>query len=79
VFRDGKKKQVVIAKHDDGPIAQLLDIAEHAQRIRAAVDEIADEPDPVDVRLKGDAVEQAAEGVEAPLNVADRVGSHTSE
>lgn len=78
-FGHGEKEQVVIAQYGLGGEAKILDQAQDAEGVRASVDEITDEPEPIGAGLKGDAVQQIAERVEAPLNVADRVGGHTSE
>ena len=40
----GQQMQVVVAEHRDRRGAETLDLAQHRERIRTAVDEIADEP-----------------------------------
>ena len=49
-----------------------------AERIRAAIDEIADEPEPVARRPKRDLAQQCVEGRRAALNVADREQPHSA-
>ena len=44
---DGQQMEVVVAENGDRRVAERLHLAQHGERIRAAVDEIADEPQPV--------------------------------
>ncbi len=46
-FGDSQQEQVMVAQDDNRSIAKILDVAEDAQRIRAAVDEIADKPETI--------------------------------
>ena len=41
------KVQIMIAQHDDGALAQRPHEAKDLERLRAAIDQIADEPEPV--------------------------------
>src|SRR5262249_54702381 len=65
VAEDARDRGVV----RDGP-------AQHVERARAAVDEIADKPDGVAVRREVDQREQALEARHAALNVSDRIARH---
>ena len=44
---DRQQVEVVIAEHRDRGVAQRLDLAQHGERVGTAIDEIADEPQPV--------------------------------
>ena len=72
----GQQMQIVIAENGDGRGAERLHVAQHGERIRAAVDEIADEPQAVARLGKADELEQLAELRVAALDVADRVVAH---
>ena len=66
--------QVVIAQHRHSGGAEVLYEAQAAQRIGAAVHEVADEPEPVAARVEADLFDERLEGREAALEIADRVG-----
>jgi hypothetical protein len=68
---EGQQVQVVVAEHHDGLLAEGLDVAQHRQRLRAAVDQIADQPERVGEWVEADAIQQRAELVVATLDVAD--------
>ena len=53
-----------------------MDQPERLQRLAAAVDEVAAEPQPVDGGIEADLVEQPDQRVMATLHVADGVGRH---
>ena len=83
----GEQPQVVVAEHHRGAVPEPLGPAQHVERARPAVDEVAHQPGAV-VGAEADALEQAAERLEAALDVADRVrdallllrdGSHAPE
>ena len=74
--RDGQQVEIVVAEDGDGGIAQRLHFAQHRERLGAAVDEIADEPETVALRCEADEREQLAELRVAALDVADRVVAH---
>ena len=74
--RHGQQMQVVIAEHGDGGIAERDHLAQHGERIRTAIDEIADQPQPVARRREADQRQQIAELGMAALDVADRVKRH---
>ena len=73
---DGQQVQVVIAEHGDGGVAERVHLAQHGERIRAAIDEIADEPQPIARRREADQRQQLAELGMATLDVADRIKRH---
>jgi hypothetical protein len=64
--------QIVIAERDDGRFTQRMHAPQHRERLRTAIDEIADEPEPVAVGGESDACQQGAELAVAALHVADR-------
>jgi hypothetical protein len=72
----GQEVHVVVAEHADHAVALPLRPAQHVERARAAVDQVAGDPQAVDLRLVADAPEQPLEGGEAALDVADGVGGH---
>ena len=44
---DGQQMEIVVAEDGDGRVAERHHLAQHGERLRAAVDEIADEPQAV--------------------------------
>jgi hypothetical protein len=66
--------EVVVAEHDHGALAQIAHEAQHGERRRPAVDEVADEPQPVPGAIEPREREQGSQFLEAALDVADRVG-----
>ena len=50
--------------------------AQGFQRLSAAVDQVAAEPEPIARRVEADLFEQALQRVVAALHIADGVGSH---
>jgi len=68
--------QVVVAEHADGGIPQFFDCAQHRQRIRSAIDQIAHKPQPVCRRVELDFVQQSHQGNVASLKVANGIGRH---
>ena len=73
---DRQQVQVVIAEHRHRGVAERHDLAQHAERVGSAIDEVADEPQPVLARRKADQLQQRAELGVAALDVADRVEAH---
>ncbi len=71
-----EQMEVVIAEHRDGGVTQRLDLAQHGERIGTAVDEVADEPQPIRARREADQLQQPAEFGVAALDVTDRVEAH---
>jgi len=74
--RNRQEVQVVIAKHGDGGIAKRDHFAQHGERIRTAIDEIAGQPQPVARRGEPDQRQEIAEFRMATLYVADRIKRH---
>ena len=70
---DGEQMPVVVAEHAGGRVAQAVQPAEHGERTRAPVDQVAEHVELVARRRKGDLGEQLLEGVGAALDVADQV------
>ena len=71
--------QIVVAEDACDAAAEPHDAPEHGQRIRAAIDEIADEPETITRRAKRDLAQQCVEGRSAALNVADREQPHIAD
>jgi hypothetical protein len=69
--------QVVIPEYHTGRRAKGFDEAQHFQRRRPPIHEIADEPQAVGRRIEADIVEQAPQRIETALQVADCIGSHS--
>src|SRR5664279_1316385 len=74
-----QQMEIMIAEHGDGGVTERLDLAQHGERIGAAVDEITDEPQPVGARREADQLQQPAEFGMAALDVTDRVEAHERE
>ncbi len=72
----GQQVEVVIAEHHHQPVAQARRPAQHLERPRAAVDQVSHQPQPVLARRKPDPSKQRAQRLEAPVDVADRIGRH---
>ena len=66
----------MIAQGHDRAVPEVAHEAERLQRRRPPVHEIADEPQSVAGRVETDVVEQAPKGVEAALEITDRVCGH---
>ena len=65
----------MIAEDRDRAVAELAHEAQYLQRFRPAVDEVADQPQPV-VAAEAQSLEERLQLVEAPLHIADRIGRH---
>ncbi|MNY23893.1 hypothetical protein D3C86_1575770 [compost metagenome] len=76
VVRHGQQVQVVIAEHAGHRFAHGKQEAQGFQRLRAAVDQIADQPQVVASRIEGHPIEQALERLQAALDVADGIQRH---
>ena len=66
----------MIAKHRDHALAQAYRPAQHIHRIRAAIDQIAYQPQAVLRRVELDFLQQLIQCFEATLNIADGVSGH---
>jgi hypothetical protein len=62
----------VVAEQAGGRIAERMQPFEHAQAVRAAVDEVAEHMQPIARRREADGGEQAVERIAAALQVADQ-------
>ena len=69
----------MVAQYDNSLISQILDVAEDVQRIRAAVDEVADEPETIMGGVEVDMLEKALQGLVASLHIADGIRRHAHE
>ncbi|MNP20603.1 hypothetical protein D3C76_1131790 [compost metagenome] len=68
--------QVMIAEHAHQRFADAIEEAQGFQRLRAAVDQVAHQPQAIACRVEGDLLEQALQCVEAALQVANGIGCH---
>jgi hypothetical protein len=68
--------QIVIAEHDDGVIPECTHLAQRRERPRPAVDEIADEPEPVTVGGELQPCEEGAQLLITTLQIADGIAGH---
>jgi len=75
-FSDHQQMQIVIAKHGDSTVTQVFHEAQYGQRIRSAVDQIADKPKSVTRGIKANFVKQPLHCTEAALNVTNCVSRH---
>ena len=73
---DGQQMQVVIAERHRRRIAEGANAAQHLERGGPAIDQIADEPEPVAIRGEFQRFEQGAELRIAALHIADSVQRH---
>ncbi len=75
-FCHNQQRQIVIAKHSDRAFAQPLHEAHGRKRVRATIDQIADEPQPIVALVVAAALEQPHQRVVAALDVTDCVSRH---
>ena len=73
---DREQRKIVIAEHDDRAIADRLDRAQHRQRLAAAIDQIAAEPQAIVGRVETDLFDQPDKFVVTTLDIADGPGCH---
>jgi len=66
----------MVAQHRDRAIAERAHPAQAAERVRAAIDQVADEPQPVPFGSEVQPLEQLLELVQAAVQVADGPGRH---
>ena len=74
--RDDEQMQIVIAEHRHGALPQAAHEAQRFDRLRPAVDQIADEPQRVVRRIEAQRVDDSSQLVVAALDVADGVDAH---
>jgi hypothetical protein len=75
-FRYDEEREIVIAEHRDGAASQTLHKPHDRERLRATIDEIANEPQGVACGFEPDPVQQPQQLIMAALNIADGVGTH---
>jgi len=74
-----QQMQIVVAEHAHRAITQIAHEAQCGERGRAAVDEIADQPQAILRAIERECAQQRLQLIEAALNITDRVGGHSSE
>ena len=75
-FADRQQREIVVAEHDMRHIAQRMHQAQGFDRLAAAVDQVAAEPQAVAGRIEAQLLQQALGDVVATLQVADGPGRH---
>ena len=75
---DHQQRQVVVAQHHIADVAQRMHQAQGLDRLPAAVDQVAAEPQPVHRRIETKLLQQALGDVVATLQVADCPSAHRS-
>ena len=73
---DGQQMQIVVPQHRDRGVAEFFHGSQHRQRIGAAVDEVANQPQAIAGWIEGDQLEQLPELGMAALNIADDIVAH---
>ena len=74
--RHSEQVQIVVAEHHHGVVAEVAHQAERRERVRTAVDEIADEPQPVAVGREFQPGEEGTQLLDTPLQIADGIARH---
>lgn len=74
--RDHQQRQVVVAEHRDGSVAQIAHEAQRFERFRASIDQIADKPQAIAPAIEAAMFKQRFEWIETALQITDRVGAH---
>lgn len=73
---DGQQVQVVIAQHAHQGVAHGIKKAQGFQRLWAAVDQIANQPQAILGRVESDFFKQALQRLQAALQVTDGISRH---
>jgi len=73
-----QQMQIVVAEHGHRAITQIPYEAQCSERGRAAVDEVAHEPQAIFRAIEPEFAKQRLQLFETALNIADRVGSHST-
>ena len=73
---DSEQEQVVVAEHHRRSVAKRHDQAQGIGRFRAAIHQVACEPQAVVRRIEADPGKEAHQFIMAALDVADRIGRH---
>ena len=76
VVGHGQQMQIMVAQHTGHGVANGVEKTQGLQRLRAAVDQVADQPKLVLRGIEGHLLEQALERFEATLQVADGIHRH---
>jgi hypothetical protein len=78
-FRCREQEEIMIAQHDANCVTETSYESEEGERVRATIDEVADEPQLIRPWVEGNLLEESPEWSEAALDVADCVGGHQRE
>ena len=73
---NGQQREVVVTQRHHHPLAQIVQQLQGLQRLPAAVDQVAAQPEPVDSGIEAERIEQTQQNIVATLQVADRVSRH---
>ena len=73
---DGEEKDIVIAEDCDGRRAEFTNVAQHLEGVGSTVDEVADKPEAVLLRIELNGLRELRQGFEAALDVTDCIGAH---
>ena len=73
---DREQVQVVIAEHHRHGVVERHQAAQRRERFGTAIDQVADQPQPVARGIESDPLEQRLERTVTTLQVADRVSGH---
>jgi len=73
-----QQMQIVVAEHGQCAITQIPYEAQCSERGRTAVDEVAHEPQAIFRAIEPEFAKQRLQLFETALNIADRVGSHST-
>ena len=75
-FSHCKEKQIMVSQDEPDGSAKIPDESEGGEGIRAAIDQVSNQPDLVAFRSERNPVEKLLERNKAALDVADCVGGH---
>jgi len=75
-IRQHRQMQIVVTENDRRTPSQTFDQAQDGERVRAAIDQVANQPQAVACRREAQVFEQADKFSVATLNVADSIGGH---
>lgn len=66
----------MIAEDCDGRRAEFTNVAQHLEGVGSTVDEVADKPEAVLLRIELNGLRELRQGFEAALDVTDCIGAH---
>lgn len=75
-FRCREQEEIMIAQHNANGVVETSYESEEGERVRATIDEVADEPQLIRPLVEGNLSEESPEWSEAALDVADCVSGH---